>query len=174
MPGEEIRVFLDASVFVAAAGSPTGGSSLVLAVCRGKRFAAATTQRVLREAQLNIRKKLAREALLTFYRELAFLNPELVEPVTEEEASQYEHIVAAKDAHVLAGGIKARAQFLLTLDRKHFRTQAVADAELPLTILTPGEFLAWLRKRYAKGTTGVYFAAHPSPRLTCAPAPERH
>lgn len=39
MPAEgKHRIFLDASVRVAAAGSPTGGSALVVEVCGGRCF----------------------------------------------------------------------------------------------------------------------------------------
>ncbi len=52
------RVFIDASVFIAAAGSASGGSALVLDLCQGRRYAAVCSQRVLLEAQTNIREKL--------------------------------------------------------------------------------------------------------------------
>lgn len=66
---------MGASVWVAAAGSETGGSSLVLDICRGRRFAAQCSQKVLLEAQRNIRAKLAPDALARFYRLLAAVAP---------------------------------------------------------------------------------------------------
>ncbi len=64
------RVFLDASVFVAAAGSSTGGSAYVLEIC-GKGHAAAVSSRlVLLEAERNIGAKLGENALLRFYQQL--------------------------------------------------------------------------------------------------------
>jgi predicted nucleic acid-binding protein len=64
-------VSLDASVLVAAARSPSGGSSLVLEVCRGRRFRAALSTKVLLEAKVNIAEKFGETELLRFYRELA-------------------------------------------------------------------------------------------------------
>jgi predicted nucleic acid-binding protein len=138
--GQE-RVFLDASVFVAAARSPSGGSSLALEVCRGRRFGAVTSRRVLLEAQRNIAAKFGDEELLRFYRQLADLDPEIVEPAAEAEIEQYAHLIERRDAHVLVGAVKSGASFLLTLDRKHFMRPELEGANLPLSILTPGDFL---------------------------------
>lgn len=65
------RLFIDASVFIAAAGSPEGGSSFVLELCKRGRFHAVCTKLVLLEAERNIHRKLGAEALLRFYQDLA-------------------------------------------------------------------------------------------------------
>jgi len=140
------KVFLDASIFVAAAGSASGGSSLILEVCRGLRFSAVTTRRILLEAQRNIRKKLPSEAALRFYKEIAKLNPEIIGPTTEEKLSRYNDIIALKDRHVLASALESKATFLITLDRKHFQAESIRQANLPITIMTPKEFLELVKK----------------------------
>ena len=61
-------VFFDASVLVAAAHSPAGGSALALEVCRGTRYRAAISVRVLLEARVNISEKFGEADLLRFYR----------------------------------------------------------------------------------------------------------
>jgi len=140
------KVFLDASVFIAAAGSASGGSSLILEVCRGIRFSAVTTRRILLEAQRNIRKKLSSEAILRFYKEIANLNPEIIRPPTEERLSKYNDIIAFKDRHVLSSALESKATFLITLDRKHFQTEAIRQANLSIIIMTPKEFLELVKK----------------------------
>jgi len=135
------RLFLDVSVFIAAAGSPQGGSSLVLELCRRGRFQALCTRLVLLEAERNIGRKLGKEALLRFYRLLAELEPALEPPPTAEEVAACKPLVGEKDAHVLAAAIKSGADVLLTLDRKHFMTEKVGAAGLRLKIATPGDFL---------------------------------
>ncbi|MBA7592184.1 hypothetical protein ES708_34362 [subsurface metagenome] len=140
------KVFLDASIFVAAAGSASGGSSLILEVCRGLRFSAVTTRRILLEAQRNIRKKLPSEATLRFYKEIAKLNPDIIGPPTEEKLSQYNDIIALKDRHVLSGALESKAAFLITLDRKHFQTETIRQANLLVNIMSPKEFLELLKK----------------------------
>ena len=140
------KVFLDASIFIAAAGSASGGSSLILEVCRGLHFSAVITRRILLEAQRNIRKKLSSEAILRFYKEIANLDPEIIRPPTKERLSQYDDIIALKDQHVLASALERKAAFLITLDRKHFQTEAIRKANLPITIMTPKEFLELIKK----------------------------
>jgi len=140
------KVFLDASIFIAAAGSASGGSSLILEVCRGLHFSAVVTRRILLEARKNIRRKLSSEALLRFYKEIANLNPEIIRPPTEERLSRYDGIIALKDRHVLASALEGKAAFLITLDQKHFQTEVIRQANLPITIMTPKKFLELIKK----------------------------
>jgi len=141
------KVFLDASIFVAAAGSASSGSSLILEICRGLHFSAVVTRRILLEAQRNIRRKLSSEAILRFYKEIANLNPEITRPQTKERLSQYDDIIALKDRHVLASALEGKAAFLITLDQKHFQTEVIRQANLPITIMTPKEFLEFVKKQ---------------------------
>lgn len=142
------RLFLDASVFIAAAGSETGGSVLVLELGRRGMVQVISSRLVLLEAERNIQAKLRRDALLRFYREIASLKLELVESPTRHETHAKEQIIHPKDAHVLAAAEKGHAEFLLTLDRKHFMSAMVLHAGLPFQIVTPGDFLhRWLQRR---------------------------
>jgi len=122
------------------------GSSLILEVCRGIRFSAVTTRKMLLEAQRNIRKKLSSEAILRFYKEIANLDPDIIKPPTEERLNQYNDIIALKDRHVLASALEGKATFLITLDQKHFQTEVIRQANLPITIMTPKEFLELVKK----------------------------
>jgi len=134
-------LFIDASVFIAAAGSPEGGSSFVLELCKRGRFRAFCTRLILLEAERNIHRKLGAEALLRFYQGLAELDPTIEAPPASKEIAACEPIVGKKDAHVLAAALRSGADVLLTLDRGHFMTEKVRDAELGLKIVTPGDFL---------------------------------
>jgi len=141
MADSTIPLFIDASVFVAAAGSPSGGSSLVLEICRGRRFHAISTRQVLLEAQVNIRSKMPPAALVRFYQLLGDVGPGMVAPVSLLEEARYKELVGDKDAHVIAAAVKGQAVFLLSLDRKHLVNDRVRAANLPLSTLTPGDFL---------------------------------
>lgn len=135
------RIFLDASVLIAAAGSRTGASTLVLALCRHGHARAVSSRLVLLEAERNIRDKLGEEALLRFYAEIAALDIELREAPSQDDISRQAPIIGPKDAHVLAAALQTRVEVLLTLDRKHFFSASVRQAVLPFRILTPGDFL---------------------------------
>jgi len=142
------RLFLDASVWIAAAGSATGGSAVLLELCRQGWIRVVTSRLVLLEAERNIRAKLKRKALLRFYREIADLDIEIVETPERNEIAAQSRIIHPKDAHVLAAGVKGRVDFLLTLDRKDFMTSKVLHAGLPFRIMTPGDFLqSWIENQ---------------------------
>lgn len=135
------RLFLDASVFIAAAGSPTGGSALIVEVCRRGLARAVSSRLVLLEAERNIRRKLGQEALLRFYQTIAGLDLDLVDAPTPQEIALMSRVIHPKDAHVLAAALKGGVDVLLTLDRTHFASPPVLQADLPFQIMTPGEFL---------------------------------
>ena len=144
-------IFIDASVFIAAAGSPAGGSALLLDICKGSQYAAICSQRVLLEAQTNIRDKLPAEALVRFYVLLAAASPSLIPAVTPDEEMPYYELVTAKDAHVVASAVKGGAHFLVTLDRKHLANETVREAGLPVQVMTPGDFLQSVCRRASAG-----------------------
>jgi predicted nucleic acid-binding protein len=134
-------VFLDASVLVAASGSPSGGSALTLEVCQGRAFRAAVTTRVLLEARVNIAAKFGEAELLRYYRQLAALTPDMVPPPPGARVRECTRLASEKDAHVLAAALECNAGWLVTLDRKHLLTPTVLSASLPLRAGTPGDFL---------------------------------
>ena len=139
--GSPPRLFLDASVLIAAAGSAEGGSALVLEICRAKLATPLLTRLVLREAERNIQGKLDRNALLRFYRLIAGLEPELLPIPSAADQQATSQVVSAKDAHVLAGARAGAATHLVTLDRRHFLQEDQRTGIQPIVACTPGEFL---------------------------------
>lgn len=120
-----LRLLVDTSVWIAAAGSTTGGSVMILDLCRQRQIQAITSRLIFLEAQRNIRTKLGLEALLRFYREIAALEIELMEIPTSHEIAVQCRIIHRKDAHVLATAVKGHVDVLLTLNRKHFMSPKV-------------------------------------------------
>lgn len=137
------RVFVDASVFIAAAASRSGASSVVLDLGRRWWIEVLATMQVLREAERNIELKLGDKVLLQFYQDIAHPGLCLVPPPTPGTAAKCSTIIHPKDIHVLAAAMESGAAFLLTLDRKHFMTPVLRRATLGLKILTPGDFLTY-------------------------------
>lgn len=141
MEGSRVRVFFDASVLNAASASPEGGSSLAVNVCQRDRFKGVVTERVLQEGRKNLSKKFGEEELLRFYRLLAALSPDMQPPPSEDRIEECAALVGPKDAHVLAAALESHAGYLLTFDRRHLLTPLVLSADLPLKVMTPGDFL---------------------------------
>jgi len=140
--GEKARVFIDASVYVAAAHSPTGGSSLLLEILKAHpRYRGVASRLVLLEAERNVQAKFGEADLARFYRLLADLDPEMVPTPSADTLGVASALVGEGDAHVLAAALAASCAFLVTLDRAAFLTERVLNAGLPLRPLTPGDFL---------------------------------
>jgi predicted nucleic acid-binding protein len=137
------RVFLDATCWVAAAGRPQGGSAKILTLARLGKLKIVTTQRVLQEAERNIRDAFGAEELERFYREVADLDLEIIDDSTLEEEARWQSVTAAKDCHVLAAVFKAGADVLVTLDRKHLLTEVVA-AQSPIPVMDTKQFFTAL------------------------------
>ena len=110
-------------------------------MCRGARFRATISIKVLLEARINIAEKFGEEDLLRFYRQLAALDADVVRPPSPNQIANCVSLVGEKDAHVLAAALEGGAGYLLTLDRRHLLTPSVQAAGLPIQVLTPGEFL---------------------------------
>jgi predicted nucleic acid-binding protein len=137
---ETTLVFFDSSCLVAAAGSPTGGSSLLLAISARGFLRGAVSHGVLAEAEGNILTNLPLLAR-TRYRQQILQIPLVVAPVpSAPEQETAAAITGTKDAHVLASAVSVGAQFLLTLD-KRLISRIAREEELSIHALSPGEFI---------------------------------
>lgn len=137
--GQSTRLFFDASVLIAGARSPTGGSARILESCRLGRFDGVISQAVLIEVSRNLER--FTEAYGRFRYHLATIAWDLVPTPNDEAIRMYESLIHPKDAHVLTAALTNRCHFLLTLDRRDFFTVRLQEAGLPLVIVTPGDFL---------------------------------
>ncbi|MEW6173696.1 MAG: PIN domain-containing protein [Bacillota bacterium] len=146
----KFKVFLDASCWVAAAGSPTGGSALILRLARAGFLRIMATKRVLKEAERNIRGKMGEKVLLRYYQEIGATEIELVDPSTVEEEAKWRDLVSEKDCHVLAGTYKAKAAVLVSLDKKHILTARVKK-DFPIPVKDTKNFLRNLTDTSRRG-----------------------
>ena len=102
----------------------------------------------MREADRNLRVKASAKNAKTFRRFLNETRLRIIPPPTEAEISYYEPFIHPKDAPVLAAAVKSKAEFLITLDRRHFLTPRVLSKVDKLKIMIPGDFI---RDIYLKG-----------------------
>ena len=137
-----IRVFLDATCWVAAALKPTGGSAKILMLARTGRLALVATQRVLQEAERNLARDYGGEKLERFNRDQMDADVEVVDEVTDEEEARWQGLTVEKDRHVLAGAVKGRAEVVVSLDQKHLLTERVIR-EFPVPVRSTQGFFAW-------------------------------
>lgn len=134
------RLFIDACVLVAAAHSPDGGSARLLQIAREGKIKLVSTRLVLHEAKTNIVDLLGQPLWAWFSRIIAPLRLSLADPSTTKEKADWAKVTSPKDAHVLAGAIKGKADILITLDKRHILKPVVQEA-FPIPIMSPGDFL---------------------------------
>lgn len=145
-----LRVFLDSSVIVAGVGSLAGAAGTVLDLCEAGMVEAVLSELVLTEVDRAVSAKLPRLAprLRSFLR---LIKPTLAPEPNPSQVRASARLTHAKDAPILAAAKAAEADYLLTLDKKHFLSLRPEVKFQPL-VLTPGEFLR-VFERWARAQT---------------------
>lgn len=145
-----LRVFVDASVLVAGAGSRTGASRAVLVMAEIGLYQLVVCRQVLDEAERNLRKKLP-AALPIFAQMMDAIGPEIVPDPSQEEVIRWQSVIEAKDAPILAAAVIAAPDWLLTLDVKDFISSARVAEKSGLRIAVPADFVRAIRTLVTEG-----------------------
>lgn len=138
------RVFLDANIFFAAVKSQTGGSHFIIELAKQGELEMITVIHALAEAEHNIREKIGAAALQAHYENLLRGKPIIrsligIPEHLETKAALY---VPEKDVPIIVGAIMSKGEALITLDKKHFLSNAeLYRSDLNVVVMTPGEFL---------------------------------
>lgn len=133
------KVFVDASVIIAAMLSPTGGSSKILELAKAGIIKAIVSQTVIDEVKSKARKiKSSETEVDEFIKKSAVL---VRKRVTKSEITPFINSVDITDAHLIAGAMLTNSNYLVSLDKKHLLKQEIKDKFKPLKIVSPKEFL---------------------------------
>lgn len=131
-----MRLFLDSSVLLAAAGSTSGASRLLISSARRERWTLLTSAYCLREAEHNL-PKLSPNATVDWHR---LIKPRLTVVGTHLVLDRPLIYRAVKDRPVVITALSLKSDVLLTLDRDDFH-DLLGSSVYGLSIRTPGEFL---------------------------------
>ena len=142
------QVFLDANVYFAGFFSKSGASSLILELARRGKVSLFATRLVLLEADRNLRKKASPAVLKTFRRYLQNTKIHVMPMPDEKLFKPYEPYIYPKDLPILVAAVESKADFLVTLDRKHFFTSQLLSKVKKIKIITSADFI---RETYLKG-----------------------
>jgi predicted nucleic acid-binding protein len=150
MAERKLRVFLDSNIFISGLFSEKGAPRLILDILSLglPPLAAVTGAYNIAEVERNLRAKLP-EALPVFKSTLSALKPDIIPLPSAQDLKPWAGITADKDLPVLVSAIQAKADVLVTGDKKDLLTLRRAD--LPLTIASPAEFLDEILPRFLKG-----------------------
>ena len=139
----KVRIFADANVLVAGADSRSGASRAVLLMAEVGLFTLVVSRQVIDEAERTIRRKLPR-ALANFADQMTYLNLEILADPSAEAFAEWEAIIEAKDAPILAAAVTAGVDRILSLNTRDF-TQEVAE-QCGIPIQTPAQFVRDIRQ----------------------------
>ena len=135
------KVFLDANVYFAGFLSSQGASALVLQLARRKKIQVIATKLVLHEADRSLRKKTNPQTLKSFHRFLQETKIQIQPAVDDKSLQKYESLIHPKDVSVIAAAVEAKADYLITLDRRHFLTEKIQSEIKKIKMITPGDFI---------------------------------
>ena len=140
-----LKIFFDTSVLFSAIYSRRGGSNQICRLVKDEIIKGFTTQSVISELQANISKfsKKTKISPVNFIADHHFV---VRSEIAEREIKHYKTIVAAKDAHIVAGALFCKCEYLLTLDKKHLDNKGVKNKFSEVIITSPKEFLQHFRK----------------------------
>ena len=131
-----MRLFLDTSVLLAAAGSARGASRYVFERAKAQKWRLVTSPYCVEETERNAPKLGARAPAYWH----AALLPRLTLVPTELTFDKVLVFPKAKDRPVLLSALGAEATVLLTLDETDFQ-KVIGSRIYNLQVRTPGQFL---------------------------------
>jgi putative PIN family toxin of toxin-antitoxin system len=136
-------VLFNASVILAGLKSPTGGSAKLLRWSNQKRIIGITSEIILNEVTHHARKIGFEEKQIIKSMLSAFAK---ISPAPKSSTVKvYDQIVLDHgDAHVLASGQEAKAEFLVTLDKKHLL--ALRKKIHQIKVVSPGQLIEKLEE----------------------------
>lgn len=148
---DRIRIFLDTGAIIAGIWSDRGGGRVLLGLGEAGAVALLTSRLALQELEGALRAK-APEAVVTLALILDRAQFSIVGPPSEDQLALTRNLVGHPgDADILASALGAQAEFLVTLDPKHFLANERVMSGMPFKLGTPGECLSWLRRRLRAG-----------------------
>ena len=143
-------IFFDSSALIAGIVSAQGAARALLLLAEDEKILITVSEQVIAEVERNIARKAPKA--VPFARELILrANLRILrDPQAEEVRQRQDWISHTADVPILVAAAKARVDYLVTLNTKHF----IADPEVArrsgLRIGTPGDALAWVREQLSK------------------------
>lgn len=134
-----MKVFLDTSILLAAAGSASGASRHLILIAQDKGIEPVTSHYCVTETLCNI-DKIGKKARRDWEDELQRRMNIVDDRVTVDRPVVF---TAAKDRPVLATALASNCLWLLTLDREDFEPY-FAHGVYGMRVATPGTFLMQL------------------------------
>jgi predicted nucleic acid-binding protein len=147
-------LFFDSSALFAGIVSPSGAARALLLLAEAGEIQIVISEQVLAETERAIARKAARG--LPLFREAVLASQARVirDPTPADVAAHVGLIGHAPDVAIVLAAMRAGADFLVTLNRRHFVDDPGVAQRAGLRIGSPGDALAWVRAIYWGGSDG--------------------
>jgi predicted nucleic acid-binding protein len=142
-----LTAFIDANVLFAAACSVRGASHEIIKQGLQGTIGLIVSELVIEEATRNVARK--QPAGVTLLREIIEADNFIIIEPTKQEVIDATRYTVLKDAPIIAAAHKAKAPYLVSLDKHHLVRADVCEKvrqNLGIEIVTPETLLAKLRK----------------------------
>ena len=140
------RLFFDSSALISGVLSQGGAACALMLFSEQGRLYLFISEHVIEECEKTLARK-APKALTAFRNTLKDVKPKILSTPTSKEVQACIYMISdPRDAPILAAAIKAKVDFLVTHDRKHFLNDPKVTEKSGLKIGTPGAALAWIRE----------------------------
>ncbi len=140
------KLFFDSSALIAGVLSRTGAACVLMLFSEQGKLDLLISEHVIEECERSLARK-APAALPAFRNTLKDIQPKIVTAPTSEELQPCLYMISdPTDAPILAAAIKAKVDFLVTHNRRHFLDDPKVAEKSGLKIGTPGDALAWIRE----------------------------
>lgn len=145
----KIKIFLDSSALFAGISSPTGAARVLLLLAESEHITITLSEQVVAETERAIAKKLP-QALNDFRQAVIVSKACIVRHPSIDEVMAHQDLIShPADVPIILAAMHSEADFLVTLNRKHFLDDLGVAQRSGLRIGTPGEALDWVREQIA-------------------------
>jgi len=142
---------MDSSALFAGVASSRGAARALLLLAESEHLTITVSEQVVAETERALTRKVPQA--LPYYREaVRDTRLRIVHDPSREESEAHSDIIAhPPDVPIVVAAMNAGVDYLVTLNRRHFIDDKDVAARSGLQIGTPGDALAWIRDRLARG-----------------------
>lgn len=150
------NLFMDSSALFAGIVSASGAARVLPLLAETEHIQMTLSEQVVAETERAIARK-APQALDDLRQAIFASKEQIVRDPSLVDVRAGAHLIShPADVPILLAAMRARADYLVTLDRKHFLDDPGVAQRAGLSIGTPGEALRWIRGQLPCGASMIY------------------
>lgn len=136
------KVFVDSDVMISSLLSSSGAAYLLLNEIKNLELLISSLS--LKELKIVTKRLDISEDKLDFLVQKRFSKIPLLGNTKKQIQSFQQYVLDPNDAHIILGAKKAKSNFLITYNTRHFKVDSIYE-DLNIIVLTPAMFLQFLR-----------------------------